>query len=439
MLNILHISFRSIFGKLLAYIYIFLLITPLFSQEVGGGYQSFYKQENYTQAYKMIKERLSSIYDTRVEDKRIPADYITAKRLEERTDLNKLFRERKQLPFLIEDNPEIHSLHLYAARCLFKLEEFDEALNHYIQSLRFKPLEFGKDDAIFYEIAQVYKKLKLDLPYRQSLERAYSLNPNKVEYSLELGMALYKTEDKKRAIHHIERYMQAEKGKPNDPGLYLIAGNLNEDIGRYLQTVDHYKKYLSLKPEDGHIYFALGYLAYERIGDHKLADESFDKALKLLPQTDIYRRSKANEYKGDIRMKDLEFADAISYYMETLKYQDAIKNEIEQKQQEILKLRNGIKNIKASLLKESNYDKYNEYEISMEERAKKEMEKKEKRYNYEKLNSGRIRWNIADSHERLGQLDIAVKYYRECISFNYNSGDAREKIIKLQLKIIRGY
>jgi tetratricopeptide (TPR) repeat protein len=287
-------------------------------------------------------------------------------------------------------------------------------------------------------MAQVYRKINQPRAYAAFLEEAYTLNPGRSEYSLELGRALSRTNEKKKAIYHLGRYIES-KGDVDDPDIYLMIGNINEDIGRYLETVKHYRSYLAKKPEDGYIHFALGYLAYKRIGDYSLAVDSFDKALKYLPEKDILRRSKANEYKGDIFMQELEFEKAAGFYAETLRYQNEIKAQMDGKIREILKIKDDIRSMKSSLIKSQDYDKYNEYERFQEEKGKMELDNREKNYEFGKLNAGKVRWNMAESYERLGRLDEAMKYYREAVALDYQAEQAREKIIKLQLKINRGY
>jgi tetratricopeptide (TPR) repeat protein len=145
--------------------------------------------------------------------------------------------------------------------------------------------------------------------------------------------------------------------------------------------------------------------------------------------------------RGDIKMNELEFEDAISSYLSTVKYQDAMMLEIKDREANAKELTSRIRDVKSSIIKERGraFDRYNEYETLEEEMGKIELETREQKYQLEKLNIGKTRWNLAESFERLEKLEDAIKYYREAISFNYNSNAARKKIVKLQLKIKRGY
>ncbi|HPI13842.1 MAG: tetratricopeptide repeat protein [Spirochaetota bacterium] len=419
---------------------VFLFIAPLaVTRAAPPDYAGLYSRGDYAGAYEVIRKRLLAIYDERVDNRRIPADFITAKRLEERININDLYRNRTAEGFFIENNIELHNLHLGAARCLFRLGRLDDSLNHYGQCLRFKEPEPGKDDVILSEIADVFRGRGDAGAYARALEAAYALNPENREHSRRLGIALYRTADRKKAIFHLERYVRWKGEGLEEPGLYLLIANLNEDIGNYLETARFYREYLAAKPDDGHIHFALGHLAFKRTGDWGLARASLSRALELLPEGDIFRRSKAYEYSADMAMKDLEFEKAADLYGRTIVYQDRIKKRLEEKDREIEKLASDIRGVKSSLFKKPDFDTYNRYEFLMEEESRLRTERKEGLYSYSKLNAGRVRWNMAECYERLGKPQEAMRYYRECIAFDYDPSGARDRMVKIQLKISRGY
>ncbi len=405
---------------------------------VDAEYRALFESGSYGKAMEVIEKRLDAYYSTRVDNRRIPLGFITMKAASKKEDLKTLFRNRKAEGFFIEENPEISELHLFAGRCEFKLSRLDHSLNHYIQALRYKKVELKKDDIIHYEIAQVYKRGGYFNAYVNSLEKAGSLNPDNYSYSLELGKALYRTAMKKRAIHHLARYINGTD-EAVAPELYLMLGNLQEDIGQFLETEKNYLKYLEKKPDDGRTQFALGHLAYQRTGNYTLAVQSLDKALRLLAEDEIYRRSKIYEYKADMVLSELDFENAARYYLETIRYQDKVAEDIKNRKSEIAGLSTTIRNLKASLLKEENFTKYNEYESLLDVRGKKEFQLKQAESEYNKLNAGKVRWNLAYVLERMDRLDEAVQYYRQTISFDYNPDQARKKIINLELKIKRGY
>lgn len=408
--------------------------TPLNRED----FVALYEQEKFEDALRIINKNLDAIYETRLDDKKVPTDFISMRSDKEDIDLNRVFYERKAKGFFIEENPELVKLHVYAAACYAALRQHREAISNYTQALRFKLVKPREDDIIYYAMAQVYKESDQFDGYIRALESAFSLNPEKYAYSLEIATALAPTVKKVKALYHLERYLNNTDDDFN-PKLYVLAGNLSEDIGYYLNTEAYYQKYLDIEDGNGAVYFALGYIAYAKTGNHKLAAASFESSLSLLPENDIYRRSKANEYIADMALKNLEFRKAIEYYSKTLDYQKQVLAQINQTNERINELSARINELKYQMLKEHNYTQFSEYESLEEERGKLRLILSNERHQYEILNGGIIRWNIAWAHERLEEYPEAISFYREVISFDYRPNDAREKIVKLQLKIKRGY
>jgi tetratricopeptide (TPR) repeat protein len=409
----------------------------LFAQ--GASYETLMTAGDYKSALAEIQKKFSDIYGTRVDGKRLPTDFITIGAAEESVDLNKLFRQRKAEPYFIEDNPGLYKLHRDAAVCYFNTGEYNLAISHNYQSLRYKIIAVGGDDAVFYDISQVYKKEGYFRAYINSLETAYTVNPDNMEYSLELGKSLYRTNETKKAIFHLSRYLESKGENLDDFSLLIMIANLNSDIGRYLETVKYYQRYLSKKTDDGFIHFALGYLAFNHTGNYRLAESELAEALKYLPAGEILRRQKCYEYTGDINMNELRFQNAVDSYLQTIQYEKIVQDDIKAKQDAVKNSNDEIRSLKASLLKERNFVKYSEYQFQSQERDRIEYELFMKNYEYRKLNSGKVRWNIGECYEKIQNPEKAMAYYRECITYNYRSNEAREKIIKIQLKIKRGY
>jgi len=409
----------------------------------GADYAALMNSGDYQGALKIIMPLIEDANSKRVDDKRVPSDFITLgmgnEGVSKTRQMNRMFRERKAEPFFVENNPELSALHRAAARCMYETAVFDDSLNHYYQSLRYHQPEPDKDDQIFYEMAQVYRKKKQIRPYCDMLEDAYELNGRKYEYSLELGRALFRTNDKKKAIFHLERYVQSRGDELKELDVLIMLAGLNEGINRFLETQKYYQMYLTKKPDDGIIHFALGHIACKNTGDYKLARSELGKAIELLPAGEVFRKAKAYEYIGDMSFNALKFERAAEEYLQTVKYQDLVLKEIEKNDSDIKKIDDEIRLLKTNLLKEKNYVQYNEYQFQMQEKERILSEKREKKYEYEKLEPGKSRWNIAECYEKAEQYEEAVQWYRQAITFSYRPNDAREKIVKLQLKIKRGY
>lgn len=414
------------------------IMRPALSQEKDKDYISQYNAGEYQKALNTIEAQLKEIYGKRVEGKRVPTGFITMKNTDREIDLMKVYRKRRAKGFFIEENEEIALRHLYAARCHVKLKSFSYAARHYYQCLRFRKLSYKRDDIVFYELSQLFKELGMFEGYLDALETAYTLNQENYSYSLELGTALYATAHKKKSILHLERYLQHTEDAV-DPRLYLMAGNLYEDIARYLETERNYIKYLEAKPDDGYTHFALGFICYKRTGNYELARGSFKKALQQLPEKEILRRSRAYEYLGDMDYRDLELDDALVSYRESIKYQQQVKSSMDAIQEEIAKMNEKLNELKASLIKKSDFDEYEAYEFLKDEKSQRELDLLEMQKEYKKLNSGKVRWNLAEILEKKEDYEQAIGYYREVISYDYRASLARDRIVKLKLKIKRGY
>ncbi len=422
---------------------LFLIFTgkSLYSQEKKGeedNYIKLFNKGNYRSSLDKINSLLHEKYSKRIKYRAVPTGFISTRDTGSRVDLKKVFRERKAEGFFIEENSEFHTLHLTAARIYDKQKKYFDSLNHYFQSLRFKKLEYKKDDAIFFEISRVYKKMKHFNAYINSLETAYSLNTDNTSYSLELGTELSKTSKKKRAIHYLKRYLKLEDNTPK-PEIYILLGNLNEDIGKYLETEKYYREYLKKKPGDPDINFALAYITYSKTGNQTLALRLFNRSLELLPEKDHYRRSKSYEYIADISLSNLNYKLAIEGYLNCIAYQNRVDREVQKSKKKLDEINTRINELKKSLLETRDFDDYNTYEFLLDDRGKIELKLRRIKSNYFRLNPGKVRWNIASAYEKSGKLHEAIKYYRNSITFNFNPVKSRKKIEKLQLILKRGY
>lgn len=411
----------------------------LFSQE-GGNYQALYENGEYRDALSAVMESINEFYSKRVDDTRVPSGYVSLRNTGEDVDLIALFKNRRERGFFIEDNPGISRLHLYAARSSKKLNKRKDALNHYVQALRFRKLEYKRDDLIYHEIADLFKSYnspEFFQGYTDALEQAYSLNRENYTYSLELGMALSSTREVKKSLFHLERYV--ENSQEATAETVLKIASLYDSSGRYIEAEKNYNRYLMKVPDNGEIHFALGYLAYSRTGNYILAESSFQAALQYTGENDIYRRSKCYEYMGDMAFSNLKYEKASLMYRSTIEYQNKILESIDSVKNDLDNIKGEVNSLKQELIRDKDFEKYEEYEIVLESQGVKERELLNLENSFNRLNPGKVRWNIADINEKIDKYEEAISYYRESIKFDYRSSEARKRIEKLQLKIKRGY
>jgi tetratricopeptide (TPR) repeat protein len=425
--------------RLLLLFCVYIYPSALFPQ-VQNDFKALYESGEFNQALAAVEENLNEIYSKRVADKRIPSGYISLQSSGDDVDLVDLFRNRKAEGFFIENNPELSGLHLYAARINGKLGKRRDALNHYIQSLRFREIEYKRDDAIFYEISEIFKSY--DSPeffraYTDALEQAYTLNSDNYNYSLELGTALSSTREIKKALYHLERYVENTSDAPAD--ILLKIASLYNASGNYIEAEKNYNRYLMEVPDNGAIHFALGYLAYSKTGNYILAESSFQAALQYTDENDIYRRSKSYEYSGDMAFSNLKYDKALLMYESVIEYQNKVLDSMDKTRNELGKIKNDVNLLKQELIRDKNFEKYEEYEILLDSQGEKERDLENLENSFARLNPGKVRWNIAVINEKKDKNNTAINYYRECIKYDYQSNRARERIEKLQLKIKRGY
>ncbi|MBN1501321.1 MAG: hypothetical protein JW982_14270 [Spirochaetes bacterium] len=391
------------------------------------------------EALQKTNEILTRYYSENVVSDRLPNDFITIGSVEEAIDLNRMFRNRKNNLFFIKEDENLFFLHFTAAKCYLEMKDTNRALNNFYMALRYQKIEKKKSDIVFYEIARTFLGRGDMKAYYDCLETAYTLNPDNSEYSLELGKALYRTVFVKKSIFHLERYLESVTEKTDDLELYIMLAGLNEQIGRYLDTLKYYRLYLEQKSDDSFIWFAYGCVAYRNTGNFEIALESFSKAIESLPAEEIYKRSKSYEYTGDIFLKNLKFDQAVSAYESTKQFQDSIREKVNEKYTEINTIETEINKLKISLLKEKNFVTYNEYEFQLTERDRLQRELEELNYEFSRLNAGKITYNTAFCYEKLESYEKSIENYRICIEYDYKSNECRNRIIKLQLKIKRGY
>lgn len=431
-------------------LFLFLISSFLFAQNSNimmapettssdNEYSNLIDEGKYEDALEIIEKDLSEELSKKVERKTIPSQYITFSALEEDIDVNTLFSERTLENFNIEDNEKLHRLYTDGGTCYAALKDNRKALTYLNEALRYKKIEYGVDDKIFYAAARVYKNMENVTAYRNFLELSYKLNPSEGLYSKELGLSLYSSPYKEKAIHHLKKYVEINGDEIEDHDIYLKVANLNADIDKHLEAEKYYRKYLQKEPEDGKAYYSLGVLAYQKSGNFNLALSCFENADQFLDSDQSLLRSKSYDYTGKILQRKLKYEQAIGWYTKSMELEDQFSGVVKELETKISEKKTYINELKVGLLKENNYTKYNEYEYESVELQKLEIEYKKQLYELSKYNGGELRWNTAFCYEQLGELEKAIEFYKAVIKYNYQPGLARDKIIKIQLKIKRGY
>jgi len=418
---------------LITLLLLFFISTHLF----GQNYIDHIQQKKFSEALIIIQSQLDDIYSKRSIEKLIPTSYVAIEKIEEGIDLQKIFSERKMQPYFIENNNTLYALHTNAALCYQNIYKYHEALQHYFQALRFTTIG-EKDHTIFYSIAQIFKKINKFNAYLFYLEEAYEIKPDNYDYSLELSLALSSGKSKKKALFHLNRYI-ASKGDSVPPNLYLIAANCYESIGDYINAAQQYTLYLNHKPNDYAVLFALGYLAYTKISDMKLAYKSFINAIPLFNENDWVLKGLSYTMLGDIECMDLNYKNGLEHYLQSIAISENMKKTMDDKKAYIHTINDKINAIKSTLLANKDIALYPQYQTLMDELGNNQLELRQLEHEYSKLNVGELSFKIAVTHENIMQFNQAIEWYNKTIAYGVKIRESSKKIENLQLKISRGF
>ena len=115
---------------------------------------------------------------------------------------------------------------------------------------------------------------------RAAANEAIRLQPDLPEARLALGYCYYYGErDYERAL---QEFGLARRGLPNDPGVFRAIGAIERRQGKWAESTRHYKKAVSLNPNDAVLIRNLA-LNHVAVRDFAAAAKTFDRAVALMP------------------------------------------------------------------------------------------------------------------------------------------------------------
>lgn len=176
--------------------------------------------------------------------------------------------------------------------------------------LRAKP-----DDAAAYNARAVaYTKLnKWDLAAKDFAAYAQR-KPEDAEGQLNLGIALYNTQDKNN-FREVDRVLTAyEAKKPGNPQVAKILADVQIALGNATGAIDRYKRALAANPNDANTAYNLG-VAYMTAKQYQPAAETFTKVLTIKANDPQALQNRATAYyemgrAGNAAAFDKAVADA---------------------------------------------------------------------------------------------------------------------------------
>jgi len=111
-----------------------------------------------------------------------------------------------------------------------------------------------------------------------------------------------------------DKFFEALKYNEENDEVYYELGKCNYYIKSFQDSIAHFKRAISIKPQESNYYFGLG-CAYDEFGSVKNAKIAFYDALNIDPMN-----IKARIAYAIMLTKELEYAQAIEQFLEILKY-----------------------------------------------------------------------------------------------------------------------
>lgn len=111
-----------------------------------------------------------------------------------------------------------------------------------------------------------------------------------------------------------DKFFEALKYNEENDEVYYELGKCNYYIKSFQDSIAHFKRAISIKPQESNYYFGLG-CAYDESGSVKNAKIAFYDAVNINPMN-----IKARIAYAIMLTKELEYAQAIEQFLEVLKY-----------------------------------------------------------------------------------------------------------------------
>ena len=198
---------------------------------------------------------------------------------------------------------------------LIQRGQVPEAINIYeiIISLAFKDVEVKVNAEIHWEIAKCLWKLEKYDEARQAADRAIAIKPDWLDIHLSMGIAFWQLGKLDECMEFCEKTLALN---PNVPEAYYHLGLAQVRKGQLYQGIQSYKRAIELKDDLIEVYSAL----VEALRCQGDLEQATNYSYKML---DLNMNSwHAYSQLGDIRITEGKLAEALKYYCKsnTIKY-----------------------------------------------------------------------------------------------------------------------
>lgn len=175
----------------------------------------------------------------------------------------------------LEERPGWDALHAARGHVLLKMGQSHGAIQSYSRAIG----NSSAHPSYYYGRAQAYlaqDKYEKAIP---DIERAYRMEPWKLELLAEIGRVYHKAGQFRKAADYLERYTEYYA---DDPQGHLMYGLIQFDSGKYFKALEEFNTCLRLDTGDPR-YFAARGKTYLETGTYKYALNDFGMALDLEP------------------------------------------------------------------------------------------------------------------------------------------------------------
>jgi len=202
----------------------------------------------------------------------------------------------------------------YKGEVLHVMERYTEAIEHFDQAIQLDP-ESNAD--FYFTRANVFVDLfncsdeKSDYLRKaiESFEKAIEMNPNDVDYQIDLGNAYHSNKNMRKAEKCFKRAIELN---PNKAEAYNGLGQVfNDKKGvkkDYLLAIGHYNEAITLDPKNALFHRNKG-ITYFCLKEYEKAIKYYDDAIRLDPSDSQFLFYKAESHK-----KLLQFEKAQQCY-----------------------------------------------------------------------------------------------------------------------------
>ncbi len=267
--------------------------------------------------------------------------------------------------------------------------------------------------------------------YEYLLELSYRMNPEYLPAIRDIAKQLRLDGKKLAALDFYGKLVNILEKKPEPSSeekeelaeAYLNLGILNSDLKRKVIAAEFYEKFLNATDDEDKkksLYFELGRFFENETGDLNKAREYYNLWLSANPDDRknltfaYYGLSRYERKKNYVEIEKNFLIKAYENYI-------SIRQELDEKEKEIVNLEREINRYKRDLLLTTDDDSLAQYRILQLKMEDLKLERDKIRSDYSSIPKSRILLRLAEISEKDRNLNQAIQYYDELIQIGNES------------------